>query len=299
MQTRDHRAAIAWLNSRLTLDIFRITRAGLIDDPVATVLLAAISNANTVYIDARPEQSARYMPLGAISDDLRRPASISSLARSLGVPRETARGKALALVELGLIEARREGYVLPAGALTSGPVARTMGDYLEVIDRLIRDLGGLEAFELQSGAGLTRPHMDVAGGVVRLTIAHLLRSVAHALGLVRELSLSNAYVMTAVVHLTGAHFSVTGQTPPETIGEVRQGPVRGAAVATYLDMPLETVRRQLKKLSATGRLEETSQGYVVRFDPSRRHLWDDMQEQALVNTRQLVWRLKAVGALAD
>lgn len=297
MNTTDHRASIAWLNSRLTLDIFRITRAHVIDDPTATVLLAAISNANTGFMDARPEMSLQYMPLGSIGDDLRRPASISSLARSLNIPRETARGKALALMELGLVEARPEGYVLPASTLTSGPVADAMKYYLASIDALLGDLGELRCFGLKPGVRLATPVHNVAGTTVRLTLAHLLRNVSHALSQAKDLTLPNAYVMAAAVHLSGAHFEVGDQTPPAAFGQIRPGPVRGAAVATYLDMPLETVRRQLKKLAATGRLSDTPAGYGLDLEAAPRPIWEAMQDQALINTRQLVWRLKAVGAL--
>ena len=297
MTSSDNAASIAWLNSRLMLDIFQATRSLVIDDIVSVVILAAINNANTSYLDARPDLASRYMGVASVDDSMRRPASVSALARSLGVPRETARGKAMELEKLGLIRAEAGGFVLPAKAFLTRPLAPAMAEYIRAISIFVEDLGRLNALELRHGVRLSGPCKDFGGGVLRLVAAHMLRSMGHAMELAPDLNLTNAYVPTATSHLTGAHLSLDDTPPSPVLGSAHVGAVRGAVVAEFLKMPQETVRRHLKKLTATTRLHLGSDGYSVGFDEERRRIWGELQSHALVNTRQLIWKLNAVGAL--
>lgn len=298
MTSSDNVATVAWLNNRLMLDIVQATRSLVLDDIVSVVILAAINNANTSYLDARPDLASHYMGIASVDDAMCRPASVSALARSLGVPRETARGKALELERLGLIRAEPGGFVLPARMMLTQPFDLVVAEYFRAIGAFIEGLGRLEVFDLSVNAKLATPFEAFGGGVVRLVGAHMLRAIGHAMELAPDLNLTSAYVLDATTYLTGAHLMLQDGALPELVGEARTGAVRGAAVAEFLNMPQETVRRHLKKLTETGRLQLASDGYSVRLDDHRCDVWADLQGQAFVNTRQLIWKLNAVGALA-
>lgn len=297
MTASDNVASVAWLNSRLMLELFMATRSLVIDDIVSGVLLAAVNNANTSYLDARPETASRYMGMVSVEDAMRRPASVSALARSLGVPRETARGKAMVLAEMGLIRAEPGGFVLPAEALGRAPLATAMAAYVQVINTFVEDLSQLGVFDLRPGTALSRPREAFGGGVLRLVAAHTLRTLGHVMELAPDLSLTSIYLLKAVAHLTGAHLKLDDVPPPAVLGQPHIGPVRGAAVAGSLDMPQETVRRHLKKLTETGRLHHGSDGYSLRFEGDGPRIWRELQNHDLVNSRQLIWKLNTVGAL--
>lgn len=297
MTSTDSAASVAWLNSRLVLDIFRATRTLVVDDVVSVALLAAINNANTSHLDARPELAAQYMGIASVDDGLRRPASVSALARSIGVPRETARGKAVELRAAGLLTAVPGGYILSAQAIRTRPLAPAMIEQMRAINEFLAGLGAIGACELRPEAQIAAPFEAVGGGVLRLVAAHFLRSLSNALDIAPDLNLVSIYVLATVSHLTGAHYQLDDAEPPEGVFEVQLGPVRGAAVAEHLSMPQETVRRHLKKLVGSGRLSLDGGGYSMRFDGEWRELWRQRQVNALANTRQLIWKLKAVGAL--
>ena len=80
MKTNEHIGSVAWLNARMTLEVLTTARTRIVDDLVSVMLLAAVSNANTSHLDARPDISQRYLAVGSVTDDLRRPAAVSSLA---------------------------------------------------------------------------------------------------------------------------------------------------------------------------------------------------------------------------
>ncbi|MGA0546148.1 hypothetical protein ACO2Q1_12815 [Brevundimonas sp. VNH65] len=297
MTSTDSAATVAWLNSRLVLEIYRVTRALVVDDVVSVTLLAAINNANTSYLDSRPEIAAEYMGVASVDDAMRRPASVSALARSIGVPRETARGKALELQAAGLLKPVSGGYILPARAMRVGPLATAMIGHMGAIDEFVAGLAAVGACDLQADAKVATPCEAVGGGALRLVGAHFLRSLSNVLDIAPDLNLISFYILTTVGHLTGAHYQLDDIEPPKDLFEVPIGSVRGAAVAEHLGMPQETVRRHLKKLVGSGRLVLDSAGYSMRFDGEWRELWRQRQAHALANTRQLIRKLKAVGVL--
>ncbi|MGQ2990494.1 MAG: hypothetical protein ACT6RD_10210 [Brevundimonas sp.] len=296
MKTNEHIGSVAWLNARMTLEVLTTARTRIVDDLVSVMLLAAVSNANTSHLDARPDISQRYLAVGSVTDDLRRPAAVSSLARSLGVPRETARGKAHELVALGLIEMVPEGLILRSDALLADPIRSASQAFMESIERFIQGLARLEACGLDETWALATPTPQVQWGALRLVTANMLRSIAHVMDLSPDLGLMSAYIMLAVTQETGAHLELDAQPPPPSaLGRTRRGPVRGAAVAAALSMPQETVRRHLQRLVRSGRLKVDPAGYSIQITDERLPLWRELQAQSLVNTRQLVWKLQAAG----
>lgn len=297
MKTHEHIGSVAWLNSRLTMDVLTGLRTGVVDDIVSAVLLAAISNANTSYLDARPDISQRHIAVGSVMDDMRRPVPVSSLARSLGIPRETARGKALDLVSRGLVATTPEGLILRSDALLSEPILSATRTAMQSAEDFITSLARINVCGLDETWRLTAPMRDVSWGLLRLVIANMLRGVAHAMALSPDMGMMSGYIMLAVTQENGAHLGLDTGPTPEALGKPRVGPVRGGVLANHLVLPQETVRRHLQKLVKTGRLTVGPGGYSIRITEDRLPLWREHQAQSLVNTRQLVWKLQAAGIL--
>lgn len=298
MNSSEDIGPVAWLSARLALEVLTAARTMIIDDVVSAVLLAAVSNANTSYLDARPDISQRHLATGSVTDDKRRPAAVSSLARSLGLPRETVRGKAQDLVRRGLVAMTPEGLILRSDALMTDPILSASGAFMASAHDFIDSLARLEAFGLDRTSRLAFPERDVGWGVLRLLVANMLRSVAHAMALSPDMRMPSAYIMLAVTQQTGADLTLgAGSPPPAALGAPHRGPVRGAALAAHLSMPQETVRRHLQHLVRAGRLRLEYDGYSVRVAEDRLPLWREYREQSLTNTRQLVWKMQAAGLI--
>lgn len=294
----DHIGSVAWLNARLTLEVLITARTQIVDDLVSVVLLAAVSNANTSHLDARPDVSQRHLAVGSVTDEMRRPAAVSNLARSLGIPRETARGKVHELVARGLVAIVSDGLILRSDALAAEPIRSASLDFLKSVKRFIGGLAQVRGCGLDESWVVAEPTPSVEWGVLRLVVANMLRSVAHAVALSPELPLMSAYVMLAVTQETGAHLDLDPQSPPMSAPDrPRRGPVRGAALAAALSMPQETVRRHLQRLVHSGRLRVDPLGYSIHIAEERMPLWREHQAQSLINTRQLVWKLQAAGVI--
>lgn len=298
MMSPEDKASIAWLNARLTLDTLTRARSLLVDDLVAVVLLGAVANANTSYLDARPDVSQKHIAVGSVTAEMRRPAKVSSLARSLGIPRETARGKARDLLERGLVMARPEGLIINSDALASPKGGTVLHSILGPTEDFLDGLGRLGVFELNVNWKLGSPAESVGWGALRLVSANLLRSIAQVTTLSPELGPLSTYVLLAVSHETGSHLQLDGAARPHNgLLNPRLGPIRGSALAARLQMPQETVRRHLHRLVETERLRLGPEGYSIRITEARMPLWRDYQTQSVANTGQLIWKLKAAGII--
>lgn len=300
MMSSETIASIAWLNARLTLDTLTLARSLLVDDLVAAVFLGAVGNANTSYLDTRPDVSQKHTAVGSVTAEMRRPAKVSSLARSLNIPRETARGKARDLIALGLVEALPEGLIVNGDALASPLGQRALHGLLGPAEDFLNGLCRLGVFDLDERWKLGQPAERVGWGALRLITASLLRSVAQVTTLSPELGPLSTYVLLAVSHETGAQLELDGvaRSHPGLVSP-RFGPVRGSAIAARLRMPQETVRRHLHRLLETDRLRLGPEGYSIVITEARMPLWRDYQTQSVANIGQLVWKLKAAGIIVS
>ena len=90
-------------------------------DPTTALVFIAAAQACTQHVKVRPEalQEETF-----IRDEMRRPVSLSALARSLGLPIETTRRHVLRLVEAGLAERADSGGVLVTSRQLGGARVR-------------------------------------------------------------------------------------------------------------------------------------------------------------------------------
>jgi hypothetical protein len=300
MKTRIRIAQVAWLNTRFCVDAIVAARGAISGDFVTTVMLAAISNANTGYLDNRPETSRLHLGGGTISDDMRRPVTVSGLASSLGIARETTRLKVAGLIARGLAERVEGGVIIPTRVLNAGPISAARETSMKAVTDFVGGLSEIEAAGLTRRQKLVPPYPSTAWATIRLSIAHMLRAIGHARLLEPGISFVSAYILLGVAHLTSTQLRVpaglAAAAAPESFG-AHLGPVRGAAVADLVHLPEETVRRHLKQLVDAGVLSHDIHGYDVVLDDARLLVWREVQLQVKVSTKQFVWKLDGAGLI--
>ena len=300
--SRIQRAQVAWLCTRLQLSFVEITRGLVEGDLVCSLLLPAILEANVGHLDADPDISRRHQALdAAYPDAARRPANALSIAQFLDLPRETARAKLAAMVANGMLQRTPTGYILPTSSLISDRFLPAIPRYLDALDAFISGLGLIRAFGLKPGDRLAHPVWPVAWAAMRLGTAHVLRETAYTRALTPGMNLTACFVLQAVCHAVGAQLRLPAQMPARGGALAVLGPtfgaVRGAAIATRLDLPEETVRRHLKQLVEAGYLCRGVGGYDVVHDADSAPVWRNFQKRAEANARQLIWRLTTTGVV--
>ena len=300
--SRIQRAQVAWLCTRLQLSFVEITRGLVEGDLVCSLLLPAILEANVGHLDADPDISRRHQALdAAYPDAARRPANALSIAQFLDLPRETARAKLAAMVANGMLQRTPTGYILPTSSLISDRFLPAIPRYLDALDAFISGLGLIRAFGLKPGNRLAHPVWPVAWAAMRLSTAHVLRETAYTRALTPGMNLTACFVLQAVCHAVGAQLRLPAQMPARGGALSVLGPtfgaVRGAAIATRLDLPEETVRRHLKQLVEAGYLCRGVGGYDVVHDADSAPVWRNFQKRAEANARQLIWRLTTTGVV--
>lgn len=72
--------------------------------------------------------------------------------------------------------------------------------------------------------------------------------------------------------------------PPDSV----RRPVTIRGLAEFLDLPYETVRRNVLRLSQGGFLEKHATGYTVPVEFMKRAMWDEILRDNVVNTERLV-----------
>ena len=119
------------------LRLMRIYTDMMDGDPVRGLIFLAAARAGTQHLDTGFRPTER----GFVSDDLRRPVSISALARSLGLPNETVRRHVIALVEAGYAGRTPEGGVIVTSRHLDQPhIQKAVQANIINLERLMRCL---------------------------------------------------------------------------------------------------------------------------------------------------------------
>lgn len=234
-------AAVAWLNQGLVLDLIDITRGNVIDDLTAVLVLAAVADASHRLSGPR------------------RAVATSRIALSIRLPRETARGKALSLLERGWLERRPDGFVAdPALAAIDGPL---LAPYTERLCRYLDDLKRLGVVRQTSIAGLPIRDVHAATEVMRVLTRHSLRQWERWRTAAPFEPHLQTYIFVALSQATGAHFTAAGCEPPPWARVAPRS--HGLKIAARLSLPPETVRRNMAALCDAGRVERGYGGFSV------------------------------------
>ena len=104
---------------RLVVDTYGDSQAGI----VAQSIVAA----NTAHLDVFMGEGWRYAGIDQPPpDEVRRPVSVSAIARSLGVPYETLRRQVRRLIEAGVCLRVDGGLIIPTAAVERPAAAQAM-----------------------------------------------------------------------------------------------------------------------------------------------------------------------------
>ncbi|NBB52377.1 hypothetical protein GVN24_29260 [Rhizobium sp. CRIBSB] len=294
-------APLAWLNARLALSFTQTTRDILGGDLVSSLLLPVISDANVGHLDRHPDGTRLNMALdGAFPDDLRHPANVSSIAASLDMPRETVRNKLEEMLETGLVHRSGGGIILRTQTLISERFLPAVPRYLDATADFVKGIADASGCSLQPGQALLNPVWPVAGAVLRLSTAHVLRYIANLRAMTPGVSLVDSFLVMAVMQETAAHLrtdpgalaqaAALGWAPMQAAG------VSGLHLSRAFDIPRETVRRRLAALVAEGLLERSPAGYRLAATRQGEPLLQ-LQERTMADTRALIWRLCLIEAI--
>lgn len=250
------------------LDLVKL--GGFGRDVVDGLLLAAISQANIAQVTRNPELQRAYARLDQPPpDSLRRPVSVSAIANSLRIPFETARRRIAALIDLGVVKTTPRGVLIPTAPLDSPIykfVAQAHYDLVRNLYRRLRTVGLLENL-----ARPAPPDFDPDNPPVRLVVR---LSTDYALRLADPVSLHVGDLVSGLVLMDLAHANT--QDFPDDAGGQAQGwdaasfmpddarrAIRPAELSERLGVPLETIRRHLRRLTEADRCERTENGYRV------------------------------------
>lgn len=300
-ETSEQLSLVVRLNIRLCLILMMEARKVAADDLTGALLLGGVMGANLDHLDQRPEDTRRYGTLGSVDDDERRPVNAKSLSDALGVPRETARAKVGSMVDAGILRRLDHGVILPRSTIQSPEVAALGAAYFAALNDVVSNLALAGACGLCQSKRLAEPVLPVAGAAIRLGVNHVLRTMMYARSLIPGFGLIDVFVLLSVVHLTGTQPALV-----PGLGHAREGksgphlepaPVRGTAVATFLDMPEETVRRHLATLVDHCLLIKTPQGFDIQDEEGFQRRWLEFQNRNLAMMVQFMWRLRQAGVI--
>jgi DNA-binding Lrp family transcriptional regulator len=111
-----------------------------IRDVVTGVTLMELILANTEELDGGQPSAEDLGSEGVLADHVRKPISITALARRLDIPHETTRRHVRQLLDRGLCAKVRGGYIVPAEALARPPFRQMWLDNEIHLSRLFHSL---------------------------------------------------------------------------------------------------------------------------------------------------------------
>lgn len=261
----------------------------------------ALLNAGVEHLERTPALSARYASLdNPPPDEERRPIPITTLARSMGLPRETVRRKVYNLVDQGM------ATVVDDGALvTNAQLARVAGPEY-VMSRLpIR----LSLFE-RLGYPLSKASEGRVAYIDEQLVVSRIRQLLRLLNIFYsrvyepvpeygEGDLKQGMVLMAMQWSIFSDVSGVDFTDPETLRPLAETPVAKADIAREIFLNRETLRRVIFKLTDNGSLRK--KGGDLFLTPAfleSRALSQSVQRTLLALT-QMLKSLAASGILVD
>lgn len=255
------------LGSNYVLHAARLVAQALDRDMITALVFLAISRANVADFTETPEAATTFGGAQDIPpDDVRVPISVYRLSRELGLPYETTRRHVSDLKTLGLCLGIDGGWIVPSSAYERPSFIAAVEQNFSLTANLVVELA---SFGVTSNLRSTLPDRDVSRQTVRLSIDFFLDALClmarvMELGfvdvlLLRSASLANVDVLVHSPEL-GAKFGGLAAIP----SDAHRAPVTAYAIATFLMMPYETVRRRMNRLVSKGLMERwVHGGYVV------------------------------------
>jgi DNA-binding Lrp family transcriptional regulator len=282
---------LTWEAARLAvgllIEVSRISRGDA--DLLQPLVLTAILDANQADLNKDLRLQRLYGAGGAaLPDELRRPISINAVAQSLRLPFETVRRRAQRLAQAGLCVFTPAGVYVPHSAVTS-PAYMAM--QAARVDRLARFKADLIRVGVLPGEA---PGSAAAWPGVRAADRALAQYVLRASDTVIALT---GHVVTGAVLLGLCAVNTDHLADAELAAlplsfDALAVPCAMTRVAEHLQMPSETVRRQLIALAAAGYARRVGANWVAAAPPEMHPVLGRAIEENLVNIRRLFARLR-------
>ncbi len=242
------------LGSNYVLLAARLVAQAIDRDMIKALIFLSISRANVSAFATTTEAVTTFAGLSDVPpDDVRVPVTVYRVARGLGLPYETARRHVANLKATGRSVLQGPGYLQAIeenAALTTNLVVQ------------------LQRFGVTSNVQSSAPARDVSRQTMRLSVEYFLDAVclmARAMELdfvdvllLRATSLAN---VDRLVHdpILGAQFGGLADIPSDD----HRTPVSVFAIAKFMLMPYETVRRRMNRLVGLGVMERWVHGGFV------------------------------------
>jgi DNA-binding Lrp family transcriptional regulator len=274
--------------------------AGAFGDGRAGLLVNAILDANTAHLRG-PQAALIAAPDGTFPDHVRAPVSIKRIAKSLGMPFETARRQMRRLVDAGICAQLDGGIIVPQSALQRPDVAGPVLANLDVVRQLVRDLRAVGLDSAPTAAEAPRPLEDDRALAPRLAVlsveyvASVFRALADVYGdgraglIVYAISAAN----TGRLDVRTRDPGIAG--PDGILPDDVLVPVSIKQIAKSLGMPFETVRRQVHCLIDAGFCVQVEGGLIVPKAANQRPEVVRAVMKNLDLVRQLLRNLRAAG----
>ncbi|THD79952.1 MAG: ArsR family transcriptional regulator [Phenylobacterium sp.] len=141
--------AVARLSTDYVLRVVETVMSAL-GDLLEGLILITVVRCNTEHLSASQRGGAGTTPQDFVTDSLRRPVRVSTIAWRLGLPMETVRRHAAGLVDRGLCVKTRGGLIAPAEALARPAFIQFMAENLINLHRMfagLAQLGVLQAWD--------------------------------------------------------------------------------------------------------------------------------------------------------
>lgn len=247
------------LSAGLLLQAIQNARArpGAPDDLVDTLIIVATLQANVGAVQRDPKLRLVHATLDAPPPDaLRRARAVpaSAIATSLGLPYETVRRRVARLVGESRLNAAERGIYAPQAAFASPIHAEASFANYSLLRRFYRRLRALELTPAPRRPQVLDGPPPVRA-VVRALIDYVMRSVQEiGIGDIVDLT-----ILLGVMRANGEH--LPDRPPPGGAGHLRA--VSALALGAQLQLPRETVRRKLVRLTMSGDCVRTEAGYLA------------------------------------
>lgn len=289
-------------NIRLNLDVIQATGRCLECDLETGLIFAAVLAGNAAAIEEDPALARQYAA-SPVPDDLRRPIRVQRIAESLGLPRETTRTKAAAMVRQGLLAETGTGLIVPAATLGSARLMPMTGAHLSALARCIERLAVAGCADLDPRERLATLPFPSMWGAMRAITQHVLRGVVDLNAYIAPVNLMQAYLMLAILDRSAwalsagdmiLHADHDDPPPPSALALVS-----AQGLAKSLGLPRETVRRNMQALVLSGHLRQEPGGFAIRDSVrdigARRER--DVQQRTSADLTRLVRKIRNIGAL--
>ncbi len=255
------------LGSNYVLHAARLVAQAIDRDVVKALIFLAISRANVRAFTRTVPAMISFSGLSEVPpDEVRVPVTVYRVAHDLGLPYETTRRHIAKLRSDGLCALVEGGLVVPRSVLQGPAFLQAIEGNFALATNLLAEL---EKFGVTSNVRSVSSAIDVSRQTMRLSVEFFLDAVC-LMARVMELNIVDVLLLRAaslanvdrLVHdlVLGAQFGGLNDIPSDDY----RAPVSAFAVAAFMIMPYETVRRRLARLVTLGVIERwVHGGYVV------------------------------------